>query len=596
MQLLEFYYNFMATAFQILGSLGLFLFGMKLMSEGLQKVSGERLRMVMRTMASNRFKGVFSGALVTTAIQSSTATTVMVVSFVNAGLLTLRESIGVIMGANLGTTTTAWIIAILGFKLELSSIALPIVGVGVVVSFCKRPGWRSSGELLVGLGLLLMGLDYLKSSVPDLDPDSPALMWLRHYSNMGFLSVLLFLAFGVVLTIIVQASSVAVAITITMAARGWIDFDLAAAIVLGENIGTTITANFAAITANLAAKRAAMAHLIFNVLGVIWVLCVFYFFLAMIKWLVPLNPNPDAVTLAAMGIDNFSSLTGAAREVALQKLAVPERLAMFHTMFNFCNICLLIGFVPQIEKLTNWILKDKTGGRHRTSVQRLEYLTSNVAEMGELALFEGQKEMVRLAEMSGDMFNGFVKVIQKPNEDLSEEVARLRDIEEDSDKLAMALTSFFVKCSSHELSQNSIKIVTRNMIIVPELEELCDSCYRLITLARKRYRRQLMDQILQSPAFVEFCAEMNKFVDFADKSLNQTSIPAADLENAAAMRKKLDSVRKSLRRAAISQMEVGGVTRGGILFIEILSACERVNSHAMNILEAINLKSIFNEK
>lgn len=585
----------MGTALQILGSLGLFLYGMKLMSEGLQKVSGERLRTVMRSMAGNRFKGVFSGTLVTAVIQSSSATTVMVVSFVNAGLLTLRESIGVIMGANLGTTTTAWIIAALGFKLELSSLALPLVGFGVIISFCKKPGWRSTGELFVGLGLLLMGLDFLKSSVPDMNPESAALEWLQRYSNMGFLSVLLFLMFGVLFTIIVQSSSVAVAITITMAAKGWIDFDLSVAIVLGENIGTTITANIAAITANLAAKRAAIAHFVFNVLGVIWVLCVFYLFLEMIKWIVPLNPNPDAATLAAMGISNFDSLTGAAREAALMKLAIPERLAMFHTMFNFCNICLLISFVPQIEKITCWILRSKPDRKHRTAVQRLEYLSSNVAEMGELALFEGQKELVRLAEMSGDMFNGFVRVIQKPNEDLSEEVARLRDLEEESDKLSMALTSFFVQCSSHELSQNSIKIVTRNMIIVPELEEMCDSCYRLITLARKRYRRQLMDQILQSPAFIEFCAEMNKFVDFADKSLNKTSIPKSDIESAAAMRKKLDSVRKSLRRAAISQMEVGGVTRGGILFIEILSACERVNSHAMNILEAINLKSIFNE-
>lgn len=585
----------MGTALQILGSLGLFLYGMKLMSEGLQKVSGERLRTVMRSMAGNRFKGVFSGTLVTAVIQSSSATTVMVVSFVNAGLLTLRESIGVIMGANLGTTTTAWIIAALGFKLELSSLALPLVGFGVIISFCKKPGWRSTGELFVGLGLLLMGLDFLKSSVPDMNPESAALEWLQRYSNMGFLSVLLFLMFGVLFTIIVQSSSVAVAITITMAAKGWIDLDLSAAIILGENIGTTITANIAAITANLAAKRAAIAHFVFNVLGVIWVLCVFYLFLEMIKWIVPLNPNPDAATLAAMGISNFDSLTGAAREAALMKLAIPERLAMFHTMFNFCNICLLISFVPQIEKITCWILRSKPDRKHRTAVQRLEYLSSNVAEMGELALFEGQKELVRLAEMSGDMFNGFVRVIQKPNEDLSEEVARLRDLEEESDKLAMALTSFFVQCSSHELSQNSIRIVTRNMIIVPELEEMCDSCYRLITLARKRYRRQLMDQILQSPAFIEFCAEMNKFVDFADKSLNKTSIPKSDIESAAAMRKKLDSVRKSLRRAAISQMEVGGVTRGGILFIEILSACERVNSHAMNILEAINLKSIFNE-
>ena len=586
-------FNFMSTVFQILGSLGLFLFGMKLMSEGLQKLSGERLRSIMRSMAGNRFKGVFSGLVVTGVIQSSSATTVMVVSFVNASLLTLREAIGVIMGANLGTTITAWIIAILGFSFSLSHIALPVVGLGMAFTFCKRPGWRSTGEFFIGFGLLFMGLDFLKESVPDINSNPAALDWIRHYSNMGFWSVLLFLVFGVLLTLIVQSSSVAMAITITMAAKGWISFDLAAAIVLGENIGTTVTANIAAITANLNAKRAAIAHLVFNILGVIWMLFIFYWFIEFICWVVPVNPNPTLASVKAMGISDFQSLGGAAREAALERIAIPSRLAMFHTLFNFFNICILISFVPQIEKISCWLIRGKPDRKHRTSVQRLEFLTSNLAEMGELALFEGQKEMMKLAELSGEMFNGFVYVIQNPDRDLSSEVARLRDLEEESDKLSVALTNFFVKCSSHELSQNSIKMVTRSMIIVPELEELCDSCYRLITLARKRYRRQFVDQILRSPAFIEFCAEMNSFVDFADKSLVNQSISSADLDKSIKMRQKLDHVRKALRREAISQMEVGGVTRGGILFIEILSACERVNSHAMNILEAMNLKGSY---
>ena len=586
----------MNTAFQIIGSLGLFLFGMKMMSEGLQKLSGERLRSIMRTMAGNRFKGVFSGCIITTVIQASAATIIMVVGFVNAGLLTLREGIGVIMGANLGTTTTAWIIAALGFKFSIADIALPMVGVGVAIAFCKRPGWRSAGELIVGIGLLLMGLDFLKSSVPELTPDSPAIAWLQEYSNMGFLSVLLFLAFGIVLTLMVQSSSVAIAITITMAAKGWIDFDLAAAVVLGENIGTTVTANIAALTASLNAKRAAIAHLVFNVIGVIWMLFVFYWFLELIEFMVPITETPSPETIKAMGITNFDALTGAAREAALERIVIPERLAMFHTMFNFTNICLLIAFVPVIEKITCLILKGGPDRKRRTSLQRIEYLTSNIAEMGELALFEGQKELVKLAELSGEMFNGFVYVMQNPDKDLSEKVSRLRDLEQDSDKISMALTNFFVKCSSHELSQNSIKTVTRNMLIVPELEEMCDACYRLITLARKRYKRQFFDQMLQSAAFIDFCNQMNSFVEFADKSLNQTSISRDDLENSAKMRQKLDQVRKALRREAISQMESNGVTRGGILFIEILSACERVNSHAMNILEAMNPKMSYTEE
>ena len=244
-------------------------------------------------------------------------------------------------------------------------------------------------------------------------------------------------------------------------------------------------------------------------------LFVFYWFLELIEFMVPITETPSPETIKAMGITNFDALTGAAREAALERIVIPERLAMFHTMFNFTNICLLIAFVPVIEKITCLILKGGPDRKRRTSLQRIEYLTSNIAEMGELALFEGQKELVKLAELSGEMFNGFVYVMQNPDKDLSEKVSRLRDLEQDSDKISMALTNFFVKCSSHELSQNSIKTVTRNMLIVPELEEMCDACYRLITLARKRYKRQFFDQMLQSAAFIDFCNQMNSFVEFA---------------------------------------------------------------------------------
>ena len=238
----------------------------------------------------------------------------LVAAYVSVIDLGLTKILGVIMGANLGTTATAWIIAILGFKFSLSDIALPIVGFGMIATFFKKTAWKNTGEFLVGFGLLFLGLDFLKGAVPGMSADSPFIQWIAHYSNMGFLSVLLFLFFGVLLTLIVQSSSVAMAITITMAAKGWIGLDLAAAIVLGENIGTTVTANIAALTASVAAKRAAIAHFVFNVLGVIWMLFVFYWFLAFICWLVPISPNPTAETLKAMDITNFGSLTGAARE------------------------------------------------------------------------------------------------------------------------------------------------------------------------------------------------------------------------------------------------------------------------------------------
>ncbi len=561
----------MSTLFQIIGSLGVFLFGMKLMSDSLQKLAGERLRAIMSSMTGNRFKGLFSGLIVTTAIQSSSATTVMVVSFVNAGLLKLREAIGVIMGANLGTTVTAWIIVCFGFKFSLADIALPIVGIGFAMSLGKKASWHNLGDFLVGFGLLFIGIEFLKSSVPDMTQHPEMFEWITKYANMGFTSVLLFLVFGVVLTLLVQSSSAAMAITMTMAAKGWIGFELSAAIVLGENIGTTITAILASLTGGTNAKRAAITHLCFNIIGVIWMLFVFNFFCKGISVMAELiNTTPN---------DTQGLLT--------------TKLALFHTMFNFTNIVVLIGFVPYLEKLACFIIKSKPNEKKSTPYERLEYLSTHFTEIGELCLFEGQKEIVKLAEMSTKMFNGFTDIFQKPDEDLSDQINELRKTEEDCDKLAYALTNFFIQCTSHELSEQSTNTVVKNMVIIAELEDMSDCCYRLITLARKRYRKQFKDHVLQSPTFVQFCEEIDKFLLFAHRMLLQQNISAEDLENAFKTRTMLDKIRKSIRKEVIAEIELGaGSAKGGILFIEILGQCEKIGAHSMNILEALQNPSM----
>ncbi len=577
----------MSTFFEILGSLGMFLFGMRLMSDGLQKLSGEKLRAILRSMTKNRFMGLLSGLVVTSVIQSSSATTVMLVSFVNAGLIKLREAIGVIMGANLGTTATAWLIAIFAFKFSISSLALPMIGIGVFLTFVKKSEWKNLGEFMVGFGLLFMGLDFLKDSMPDMQADSAIFEWIQRYTDLGFLSVLIFLGFGVVLTLIVQSSSVAIAITITMAAKGWFGFELAAAIVLGENIGTTITAIIASIPANTNARRTAASHLTFNILGVCWMLIVYPYFIGMIEFLLPSTQSISPEFMAMNGIKDAASLAPEAMADIANRAILPDRLALFHTMFNAFNILVLIWFVPQIEKIVVWAVRSKKEDSQITVSQKLQYISNNFKEMGELALLEGQKQVITLAKIADEMFEGFMNVFQNNDKDLSDEVKRLRALEQETDVLAMDLTSFFVQCSSHELSDQSVKLVTRNMIVVAELEDMSDACYRLITFARKRYRKQFTDMIWHTPAFVDFCSEIKSFIKFMESNLEKQTISKEDLSFALNMRSKLDLIRKSLRKEAISQMESTGATKGAILFIEVLSQCERVSSHALNILEAL---------
>jgi phosphate:Na+ symporter len=364
----------------LLGALGLFLYGMKVMSDALMELAGDKMRNILATMTSNRLFAVFTGFLITAVIQSSSATTLMVVSFANASLLTLTESIGVIMGANIGTTVTAWLITILGFKVSMSAIALPLVGIGFLMIFSKK--YKKWGQFIVGFALLFIGLQFLKDSVPDIKENAAALEFLAKYTQMGFVSVLIFLFIGTLLTVVIQSSSATMALTLVMCFEGWIPFDMAAAMVLGENIGTTITANLAALVANYHAKRTARAHLIFNLLGVFWMLVLFIPFLNGIDWFVTRENQLSPFVEAS---------------------AIPVALSVFHTSFNVINTFVLIIFVPFIAKIVRKMVKEKEDPEK--TIDQAKYLS-------EMALQYPQTGIRALMEESSRLFNNSVyKVI-----------------------------------------------------------------------------------------------------------------------------------------------------------------------------------------
>ena len=326
----------------LIGSLGLFLYGMKIMSEALQKAAGSRMRQILASMTSNRFKGVLTGFLITSAIQSSSATTVMIVSFVNAGLLSLMESIGVIMGANIGTTVTAWIISILGFNMKISILSLPLIGIGFPLLFARSGKTKYWGEFIIGFAFLFMGLEFLKDTVPDIKSHPEILSFLQNYTNLGFGSTLIFIFLGTLLTVIIQSSSATMALTLVMCNNGWIPFDIAAAMVLGENLGTTITANLAALMGNVSSKRAARAHFIFNMVGVIWIVAFLPLFLRAIS----------SIMVSAGMNSPFEAAS-----------SIPIGLSIFHSSFNIMNVILLIGMARVIERIVTWMVPQKEEDR-----------------------------------------------------------------------------------------------------------------------------------------------------------------------------------------------------------------------------------------
>ena len=455
------FYDFL----KLIGSLGLFLYGMKIMSEGLQKVAGDRLRSILTAMTTNRVTGVLTGVLITALIQSSSATTVMVVSFVNAGLLTLAESISVIMGANIGTTVTAWIISIFGFKVDMAAFALPLLAIALPLIFSGKSNRKSVGEFIFGFSFLFMGLSYLKANAPDLNANPEMLAFVQNYTDMGFFSILLFLFIGTILTMIVQASAATMAITLIMCANGWISLELGAALVLGENIGTTITANLAALTANTQAKRAALAHFVFNVFGVIWVLIIFHPFMQMVNWVV----------------DTFFQSSD-------PEVAISYKLSAFHSIFNICNVCILIWGVKLIERTVCALIHPK----EEDEEPRLRFITGGMLSTAELSILQARKEIHLFAERTHRMFGMVQDLLHtEKDDDFNKVFSRIEKYENISDNMELEIANYLNQVSEGRLSSES-KLQIRAMLReVTEIESIGDSCYNLArTINRKRQTNQ----------------------------------------------------------------------------------------------------------
>jgi phosphate:Na+ symporter len=553
---------------KLFGSLALFLYGMKIMSEGLQKLAGDKMRRILTAMTTNRVTGVLTGVLITALIQSSSATTVMVVSFVNAGLLTLAQSIGVIMGANIGTTVTAWIISALGFKVDIAAFALPLLTVGVVMLFMQKSKYKSMGEFIMGFCFLFMGLSYLKANAPDLQNNPEMLAFVQDYANMGFMSILLFVLIGTVLTMIVQASAATMAITLIMCANGWISFELGAALVLGENIGTTITANLAAITGNTQSRRAALAHLVFNVFGVIWVLCLFTPFTNAVTWIV----------------ENWMGITdnGDGSFVSFQ-------LSAFHTCFNVCNVLLLIWLVKFIEKTVCKILPTKESDEDT----RLRFITGGLLSTAELSILEAQKEISLYAQRTHKMF-GFVQELlnTKKGDEFNKLFSRIEKYESISDNMEVEIAHYLNQVSEGRLSAESKAQIQNMLREVTEIESVGDSCYNLArTLSRKR-------QNLQEDFTEKQYEHIQNMMNLADEAMEQmvkvvdkSSPQHIDVNKSYNIENEINNYRNQLKNQNI--IDVNNKMYDyqiGVYYMDIIAECEKLGDYIVNVIEATGAK------
>lgn len=601
-------WDFIVGLLYVLGALGIFLFGMRVMSEGIQKVAGDGMRRIMATMTQNRFFGLMTGLLVTCLVQSSSATTVMVVSFVNAQLLTLMESIGVIMGANLGTTLTGWIIATVG-KFSLSKVALPIIGVGLPLIFASKPRVKNLGEVLVGFGLLFFGLSELKNAVPDvksllksteeadklLVQDVQAL--IEQLNSYGFGSVLIFLVVGILLTLLVQSSSAAMGITIIVAINGWINFEIAAAIVLGENIGTTVTAWLASLGANLNAKRAARAHLLFNLAGVCWMLALFYPFIGMVDGIMPGAINPEDVVAEEMQAyrdslpDDGETMEDKKVRKGVVDRNIPLHLSLFHTLFNLCNICLLIGFAPRLGRLAEKLVKPRKPSDKDPapgSLAAIHYEGSGLLpKTGELNLALVEAEVDRLGEVTRYMFEGFVDIFEHPEEDRGKLVKELIELEDKCDELAFEITQTLIHCTTESLAGESALRVTALLRVTAELEDIGDNCHRLVQLANRKYRKQRILPDETKKEIKVFSEQILEFMDLYQAHLKDKTVPP-NMESADQIENRIDASRKMLRKSAVKRMKESENVKAEMIYVDILNEMERIGNDALNIVHALN--------
>ena len=560
--------------FTLLGALGMFLYGMNLMSSGLQKAAGDKLRGLLSSMTSNPFKGVMTGLGVTSVIQSSSATTVMVVSFVNAGLLTLTQAIGVIMGANIGTTVTAWMVSWLGFKADLSLLAVPLMLFGFLFSNSKKNQRQNVGELIVGFCLLFLGLSFMKESVPDLGETPQVLEFVKEWSGHGFGSVLIFLVFGTVLTLVLQSSSATMAITLIMLSMGWIPFNMACAMVLGENIGTTITANIAAAIGNTQAKRAAMSHTIFNVFGVIWALILFKPFLGLVGKIIELFglPNPAAEGFAVASPDSPTST------------AALYGLSMLHTLFNTINTLILIWFTKLIEKAVVFIIK--TPKNQEKEVFRLKYISAGPLATPELASEQALEEIIHFAQISEKGLGYAQSAICESDSDNFEVLrSKLVKYEEISDRIEYEIASFLNSVSAGDISQETSTKLKAMYKIIGELESLGDSGETISRiLTRKNIHKRKFDQdMLRSLIYMcDAVADAYEAMIYNLKAAHLGTL--TEITNAYNAEDRINNMRNHLRDSEIEAIESGSKNYpSSVYYMDVVNELEKMGDFIINI-------------
>lgn len=553
---------------KLVGALGLFIYGMMVMSEGIQKMAGARMQSILGSITSNRFKGIVTGFFTTTLIQSSSATTVMIVSFVNAGLLNLRQAIGVIMGANIGTTMTAWLIVIFGFsKFSMAGYVFPILAFGVPFLFINRGNWKNLGEFLVGFALLFMGLSGMKDAVEGLNlAESESFRSIIAYlSNQGFFGTILLVIVGTIVTVVVQSSSAAMALTLSLCGTMGLPFEMAAAIVLGENIGTTITANLAALVGNVHAKRAARAHFIFNIFGVIWILMVFNLFTQGIGMLMEHTPWGSPFMNTSDDSIRYS-------------------LSAFHTVFNIINTLILVWFVALIEKTVVRITPSKG---EDDEVFKLEYITSGITSTPELSLLEAKKEVAKFGELIFKMHNKAKELINETdNKKRNKLIKKLSKYEEITDRLETEIANYLSNVSSGKLSAESSSELRSMLSITNDLERIGDIYFEIAKAIEKKSENKLWFDQKQRDNLNSLLDEVEIAFEEMMKNLNG-KYSEIDMNQARELETSINEMRNKIRKKHLKSMEKKEYNaQSGLIYSNIFSGIERVGDHIINVSEA----------
>ena len=586
----------------LIGSIGLFLYGMKLMSEGLQKAAGDRLRNILAWMTNNRFVGALTGILVTALIQSSSATTVMIVSFVNAGLLSLAQSMAVIMGANVGTTATAWILYLGGFKVNLAAASIPLIAFTIPMLFSKKNSWKSWGEVILGFSFLFMGLDLLNHSVPDLRSNPELFAAIQNYADMGFLSILLFAFVGMILTMVVQSSSVTFAIVLVICSKGWISFDMAAALVLGSNIGTCITPLIAAVSGNIWAKRAAMGHLMFNVLGSIWVLALYYPFMKLVIWLSTLGQGDPTTLLSFVDStdpaiinalnDGTLDLTNPANQqlattFAANQAYVSFGLSIFHTLFNTINICIMIWLTGLYVRIVTKLIPSKPTEEDNES--HLTFITTGMLSTSELSILQARKEIQLYGERAQRMF-GLVRDLfhEEDDKEFTAKFSRIQKYENISDRMEMEIANYLTKVSAGRLSDESKHQVQMKLRVISEIESVADSCYNLArTLQRRKQQPEKFTDELNGNIELMFNLIESGLQNMCNV-LGEDHIDHACVNIAQNIENEINNYRNQLKLQNVIAVNEGYYDYPtATTYMDTIVECEKMGDYIVNVVEAV---------